>query len=170
METGKLKEAILYGFSSVKRFLITAFSSLFIFLILLWASNPTQASRTLSYGLEFIDETIMILVQGSIATIGISGFSLLIFYAVMSGVTLTAIGGQIKHQGLSNSAKAGGIAPGILASGCAGCGTGLLSLLGASSAIALMPFNGNLIRLLGLIPLFYFLTKSGDPRICSIGS
>lgn len=170
MEMDKLKEAIFYGFSSVKRSSITVLSSLLIFFILLWASNPTQASRTLSFGVGFIDEAIMILIQGSIATIGLSGFFLLMFYSIMSGITMTAIGGQIKHQGLSNTAKAGGIAPGILASGCAGCGTGLLSLLGASSVIALMPFNGNLIRLAGMMPLLYFLKKSGDPRTCAIES
>lgn len=170
MARKELKEAIQYSYSSKKKSLATFSSSFLVFLLLLWASNPTQASRTISYGLEFIDNAVIILAHGSLETLGIPGFALLLFYSLMSGITLTSIGGQIKHNGLVNSAKAGGIAPGIIASGCAGCGTGLLSLIGATSAITLMPFNGNLVRLIGLIPLIYFLNKSGDPRTCPIPS
>ena len=166
----KLNRSLRFGFSS-KRNILTTFSLSFLtYLVIIWASNPTLASRTLSNGLHYSKELFLILSAGSFQVAGLAGFLLIIAYSLLSGIAGTNLIGQIQNQGLRNIFKAGGIIPGIAASGCAGCGVGLAALFGVSGAFALMPFNGNLIRLGGTGLLLIFLSMSGDPRKCEFNA
>ena len=160
--------ALHFSINSPRNIFSTAALSFLTYLILIWASNPTLADRTLSNGLHLIDDTFLILTAGSIEISGLIGFGLIIMYSVLSGATITNLIGQIQIRGFRNLFKIGGIAPGIIASGCAGCGAGLAALLGVSGALAVLPFQGNLIRLVGIGLLFFFLSSSGDPRKCEI--
>lgn len=162
----KLGQSLQFSFNNGKNIALTLSMSFLTYLVIIWASNPTLASRGLTKGLQSSKEIFLILSAGSFHIAGAAGFSLILAYSLLSGIAATNLLGQIQNQGLRNIFKAGGIIPGIAASGCAGCGIGLAAIFGVSGLFALMPFNGNLIRLGGTGILLIFLSISGDPRKC----
>lgn len=62
------------------------------------------------------------------------------------------------------------IAPRVLVAGCAGCGVGLLSLIGVASLVTLLPFQGLSLKIGGIILITFFIARTGNPEICSIPS
>jgi len=99
---------------------------------------------------------------------GAAGLGLVAGYAVLTGIAVTnavAILGQARQSGASTVV---GVVPGILAAGCASCGAGVLGALGFVGAMAALPFDGNLLRLDGIVLLLFFLGRAGGPRTCAI--
>lgn len=77
-------------------------------------------------------------------------FSLLIYrYKVLRNV-------EFENNGFVGSL---GVFFGIIAPGCAACGIGLAALLGISSSIAALPFQGREISLFAIIILLYSVIK-----------
>jgi hypothetical protein len=56
------------------------------------------------------------------------------------------------------------LVPGIVVAGCAGCGIGLLSLVGITGLATVFPFSGNLVRVLGIILIVVLITSLGNPE------
>ncbi|MFB6100082.1 MAG: hypothetical protein ABEK16_02310 [Candidatus Nanohalobium sp.] len=88
-------------------------------------------------------------------------------YAVLIGVTLTNFHTKFRSSGVKIR-NLTGIAPGFIAAGCAGCGIGLLSLLGIAGGVAVLPLQGALLRISGMALLLFFIVRTGDPETCSI--
>lgn len=92
-----------------------------------------------------------------------------VFYALSVGIILTNTYTQFKTAGLKIG-NLSGVAPGILVAGCAGCGVGILSILGISGLIAFLPFGGFGLKIGGIILILYFIGRIGNPDTCTIPS
>lgn len=158
--------ATLYSFTG-KKIISTVVVSVLAYSLLVLSSFPEY-----SYQIFLLPSSILTAVKALSLNIwqttGATGFVLTILYGLLIGVSATAGHTLIKLNGISNMKNASGILPGFLAGGCAGCGAGILGLMGYAGAVALLPFNGNLVRLAGIGFLLYFLVKTGDPRTCEI--
>jgi hypothetical protein len=75
------------------------------------------------------------------------------------GLTLKVIYSIIAHPGA--------FLPGFLVAGCASCGVGLLAAFGFTGALAALPFNGNLVKLGGILVMTGLLHRSGNPKVCA---
>ena len=127
------------------------------FSIQLLARNPTD----LFYG-------VATLTRETYRSVGWVGLGLIVGYALLTGVAAThaiTLSGRARRR---NASTLLGVVPGVLAAGCAGCGAGVLGALGFVGALATLPFDGNLLRLAGLLLLVFFLGRTGDPRTCAI--
>ena len=136
---------------------------------LVLSSFPEYSAQMLAAGFGYVDDAVLALTANTYATIGPFGTGLIVAYAVLTGVALTNVATQLWMQDISGVRDLFGVVPGLLASGCASCGAGVLGLLGFAGALAAMPFNGNLLRLGGIVLLLFFLARSGDPRACRVG-
>ncbi|MBC5792839.1 MAG: hypothetical protein H8Z69_02245 [Nanohaloarchaea archaeon] len=88
-------------------------------------------------------------------------------YSFLGGIALVISYVQLRTQGL-NLKGVTSIAPGFLVSGCAGCGVGIIGLLGFTGALAALPFGGNLVMLGGILLLIFYLNRTGNPETCKI--
>jgi hypothetical protein len=86
----------------------------------------------------------------------------------LTGVAVTNAVTLFRRARRRGASTALGVLPGFLAAGCASCGAGVLGALGFVGAMAALPFEGNLLRLGGIVLLVFFLGRTGDPRTCSI--
>jgi hypothetical protein len=98
---------------------------------------------------------------------GLLGVSLVVLYAIATGVLSVVVLGSIKYR----SNGSGGflsVLPAVLFSGCASCGAGLLGVIGAFGLASVFPFDGNLIRVMGILLVIGVLSWVGDPRECAV--
>lgn len=102
----------------------------------------------------------------SLLASGILGFSLTAFYSVVAGVTVVVTVVTLKTNGLELSGI-GSTAPGFLAAGCS-CGLGIAGILGMAGVTSALPFQGNLIKLLGVSLMLYALAELGKSEKCDI--
>lgn len=158
--------AVAYSFTRKRAVATLALSSLGYSLLVL-STFPEY-----SYQMFVLPSSIFVALKALsiniLETTGITGFVLTLVYGLLIGVSAVTGYTLVKINGIQQIKSASGILPGFLAGGCAGCGAGILGLMGYAGAVALLPFNGNLIRLLGIFLLLYFLMETGDPRTCEL--
>lgn len=142
----------LFGFSA---FLLTVFSA-----------NPGYSIDMLLAGPSFWQLAFITRFSGLLSTSGLAGLSLTMIFSALVGVTMTNTVVQLKNNRISMDAV--GALPGFLAGGCASCGVGVLSLLGFGGALASMPFQGNSLRLGGVILLTGLIIRTGNPDTCKL--
>lgn len=136
-----------------------------IFIAMNLAARPIFSKQMLSSSLANLPETVsLIYLYNSTNILQMTSTAV---YAALAGPAIVLMALQLKHQG-SGIGNIVGIAPGMLASGCAGCGAGLIGLLGLTGALALLPFNGLLITPAAIIMIVFFITKSGNPKTCNL--
>ncbi|MDY6761580.1 MAG: hypothetical protein SVY41_00865 [Candidatus Nanohaloarchaea archaeon] len=140
-----------------------------IFTAFVLTTFPQYTWQLLSTDIGYTLEAVTTLVFNLYASTGVIGMGLSLLYSALTAAVILHVVTQLRFHGLRSSvAGAGGAAPVFLIGGCAGCGAGLLGLVGAAGAFALFPFNGNAVRLLGVLFLAGFLSYSGDPRTCTV--
>lgn len=161
-------KAFKYAFSSKKRGVIFSTSSIVSFLFFLFFSSPGFAIQMTKAGPEYWGYMVIYLAGGVLHVSGYVGLFLTIVYAVSVGAIITAIVGQLQFKEYDGAKGLLGVIPGIVVAGCAGCGTGIIGILGAFGVGSLLPFAGNGVRMLGLLVLFYSLQDTGDPRECRL--
>ena len=164
-----LKEGVLTPFESLKLGSTTLFISFISLILMAFSSSIIYTYQMFSYGINYWLPAIQTRLVGLYIEGGIFSLSTSIIYSLLIGITVVNFGIQLKNSGL-NLRNLSGIGPSFIAAGCAGCGVGLLSLVGLTGALALLPFNGQLIRIGGMALLVYFIAKTGNPRTCSIPS
>jgi len=142
-------------------------STFFIFLALSTAIN--YSIQMLSSGLQYWIPAIQFTVRGFYLNGGWTEVILNTIYAILVGIISTNTYIQFKNTGL-NVGNLSGIAPGVLVAGCAGCGVGLLSLIGLTSIITILPFQGLSLKIVGILLITYFIAKIGNPKTCTIPS
>ena len=163
-----LAAALSFPLTTNRRALGAAVLSVVTYIGLILSSFPGYSVQMIGAGLGYADDAVLALTANTYATIGPFGLGLVVAYAVLTGVALTNVVTQLRMQDISGVRDLLGVVPGLLASGCASCGAGVLGLLGFAGAMAAMPFDGNLLRLAGIALLLFFLAQSGDPHACRV--
>ncbi|RLM54104.1 hypothetical protein DVK02_11825 [Halobellus sp. Atlit-31R] len=167
---GRLTAAVAYPFTSASRTVGTVAVAVATYCLLVLSSFPEYTVQMLGADLAYADDAVLALTANTYETIGALGLGLIVVYAVATGVALTTAIGRVRLAGLRSARGVSSVLPGLLASGCASCGAGVLGLLGFAGALATLPFHGNLVRLAGLALLVGYLSRIGDPRRCSVPS
>lgn len=160
-----IKEAFKASLDSKTAFVLTFSVSVATLIIIALSSNIEYSIQMISAGM------IQTAIRNRLINIQISsgylGVLLTIFYSLMIGSATTNFYIQLK----SNTIKVGnlaGILPAFLIGGCASCGLGLLAILGFSGALAILPFQGNLVKVGGILLIVFFLSRTGNPKTCNL--
>lgn len=132
------------------------------------SSFPEYSVQILSFDLFYLPEAVSALTMNTYQGAGLLGVVLVVIYAVFTGVAIVNLTALIRAKGWHGAVGAGSMTPALFIGGCAGCGAGLLGLVGMFGALAIFPFDGNLVRLGGIVLLVVFLTKTGNPRTCDL--
>jgi len=169
----KFKRELTVGLKSAfedrrKTFSTVLVSGLF-FILLALSTAINYSSQMFSAGIEYWIPAIQFTIKGFYLNGGWTDIILNIIYSILVGVTITNTYTQFRASGLEIG-NLSGIAPGMLVAGCAGCGVGLLSLIGMTGKIAYMPFQGLGLKIAGMMLILYFIARIGNPKICSIPS
>lgn len=165
----QLGAALAYPFSSVPRFVAMVAVAVVTFVLLILSTFPTYTMQMLGAGVQqYMVRAFVDLFDTTYRSVGIFGVGLIVSYAVLTGVALVNAAAQLQVAGVSSLSDLTGVVPGLLASGCASCGAGMLGFLGFTGALAAMPFHGDLLRVGGLLLLLFFLGRAGDPRQCRL--
>lgn len=168
VETGleRLEASIAYALSSPLRVVGTLAVAVGTFGLLVASAYPRFAVRMFVAGPDYWVQTLRTLVFVFGEGAGAVGVVVGTVYAALTGVLAVVVAGQLRTTGPSRVANVSGAVPGVLASGCASCGAGVLGLMGTTGAVAALPFHGNGLRALGVAVLAVLLARIGDPRRC----
>lgn len=161
----RIRRAGKASVSNRKRFASSVLLSTLVFLLLAFTTDIPWHLQTLESGVAYWDNAL----YNSVTSLYIAGyfsFTLTVAYSVISGITLTNFGIQLRDRNFAGR-ELGGIIPGFVATGCASCGVGLTAFLGITGA-SIAPFGGDLFKLGGLGLLVYAMYSLGDPDICEI--
>jgi hypothetical protein len=165
---GDLVAALRFPLSSPRRAVVTTLAAVVVYLLLILSTFPEYSIQMLGAGVGYLDTAVVALTRTTYRSVGWVGLGLIVVYGVLTGVALTNMVAQVRYQGVSDASDAVGLVPGLVASGCASCGAGLLGFLGFAGVLAAMPFHGNLLRVGGLVLLVGVLVRTGDPRTCRL--
>lgn len=148
------------------RALGTVIAALLTLLITVFSANPGYSLQMLSSGVQYWGIAFITRFTGMIMNAGYTGMLLTLVFSALVGVTMVNTVVQLRRSKLSLDAA--GALPGFLAGGCASCGVGILSLLGFGGVLATLPFEGNLLRLGGVVLLTALVINTGNPDTCKI--
>ena len=165
----ELKSGLKSAFKDRRKTFSTFLVSGLFFILLALSTSINYSIQMFSAGFEYWLPAVQFTIRGFYLNGGWTNVILNIIYSVLVGVIITNTYTQFRSSGLEIG-NLSGIAPGILVAGCAGCGVGLLSILGLSSLIVSLPFQGLGLKIAGMILILYFIARIGNPRICSIPS
>jgi hypothetical protein len=164
-----LRAALAYPASDPRRLAAAGALGVVTFVGLVFSTFPGYTAQMLSAGVvRYAGTAFVALLETTYRSVGGVGVGLIVAYALLTGVAFVNVGTQVARTDVSGLSDILGVVPGLLASGCASCGAGVLGLLGFAGALAAMPFHGNLLRLAGLVLLLLFLGRAGDPRRCRL--
>jgi hypothetical protein len=166
----RLLAAVGYPFTTARRTLATTGFAVATYCVLVLSTFPTYSMQMLGAGPGYADDALLALTANTYRTVGGVGLGLTVVYAVATGVALTTTLGRVRDAGPTGVRDLWSVLPGLLASGCASCGAGVLGLLGFAGALAAMPFEGDLLRLGGIALLVGYLSRVGHPRRCELAS
>ena len=151
---------------NLKRGLITSIIGLFTFFLTVFSANPGYSVQMLLAGIEYWPIAFITRFTGMHMNTGLAGIALTLIFSALVGVTMTNTLVQLRMRKLNLDSF--GAIPGLLAGGCASCGVGILSLLGLGGVLASMPFQGNLLRLGGVLLLLALIIRTGNPDLCNL--
>lgn len=153
---------------SWKSRLATLITSSIVFMLLAFSTDIRWHLQTIQNGIPYWDDALL----NSIISLSLGGsftVTLSIIYALLTGAVLTSIGIQLLNRNIAFKGV-GSVIPGFLATGCASCGLGLTGLFGFAGATALLPFNGDLLKILSIILLIYALHELGKSPVCRVNA
>ncbi len=111
-------------------------------------------------------------VWGSPSVMPLSAYLFLSVVSILTGIIVTYMVFLLRRQ-INERMGTGllGILAGVIAPGCASCALGVLSLLGLTSLLAVLPFGGMEFAVLGLGLLgyaWYVLSKKIVTKVCEV--
>lgn len=149
----------------------SAVATIFIFLssfgLIILSTNIGYSFQMITNGLGGFITALKTRTIGIYLTGGLYSIITTLIYSLLIAVTIQNLITQFRAGGIKMR-NLTGIGPGFLVAGCAGCGLGLLSLVGLAGVLALLPFQGELIKLIGMLLLAYYIAEVGNPEVCSI--
>lgn len=161
-----LQEGLKAPISSKKRIFGASSIAFLSFSFMVLSANPEYSLQMMAAGLRYWPLAFRIRLLGIFSNAGYAGISLIGLFSLLVGVTMTNTAIQLKMNRISLDSL--GALPGFLASGCASCGVGVLSILGFGGVLASMPFQGNLLRVGGILFLTILIARTGNPETCEI--
>lgn len=162
-----IRPGIRVSVSTTPRILITGLLSFTIFFLLVLSSFPEYSYQMLTSGIVYWCTAFKDLLQNMLNSVGLGSIVITAFYSVFTSIAILHAGISIKQNSFEGKSLAS-ISPGLLVTGCAGCGAGILGLVGFAGALTLFPFGGDLIKVAGIILLLYFIGDSGNPEVCRV--
>jgi hypothetical protein len=162
-----IRPGLEVSISSKSRLLITGLLSFTIFFLLVLSSFPEYSYQMLTSGIFYWCTAFKDLLQNMLISVGLGSIVITAFYSVFTSIAILHAGISLKNRSFEGKSLAS-VSPGLLVTGCAGCGAGILGLLGFASAVTLFPFEGDLVKLAGIVLLLYFIGDSGNPEICRV--
>lgn len=164
-----LLEALVYPLTSNRRLAGAGLATGVTYLLVVLSTFPQFTIQLLARDLTDVGYALSVLTREIYRSTGWVGIGLLITYTLLTGVAIVNAAALLRRARRAGGTTLAGIVPGLLAAGCASCGAGLLGALGFVGAMATLPYDGNLLRLGGVLLILFFLARAGDPRTCSIG-
>ncbi|SER88067.1 hypothetical protein [Natrinema salaciae] len=165
-----LVAAVSYPFETWRGTIGLVLVTVATYVLLILSTMPTFSLQMLGDGLHWFEYVLVSLTETVYRTDGWIGLGTIVLYALLSGVAVVNAVAQLRSVGRSSLANLSGVVPGLLASGCASCGAGLLGFLGFAGGIAALPYDGALLRVGGLLALLFFLGRAGHPDRCAIAA
>ncbi|MFB6191373.1 MAG: hypothetical protein ABEJ64_03005 [Candidatus Nanohaloarchaea archaeon] len=162
-----LVDAASYSVSSPRRAASTVAVGVIAFLLFVLGSFPEYSYQMFNSQASMFT-AVNALVWNIQATAGYLGLLLTVVYSAAVGVATTDLYAIISNTGIRQVSSLGGALPGFLVGSCAGCGAGILGLIGFAGAVTLLPFNGNIVKLAGIAFVVYFLVDIGHPETCGV--
>ncbi|WP_117595469.1 hypothetical protein [Haloprofundus halophilus] len=166
----RFRRALAYPLTSYARLLTAAVATGATYVVLVLSTFPQFSLQILANSPSRLVYAVVALTRESYLSAGGVGISLLVAYALLTGIAVTNAVALVRRARRASVETLAGVVPGLLAAGCATCGAGVLGALGFVGAMAVLPFDGNLLRVEGILLLAFFLGRAGDPRTCSISS
>lgn len=166
--TRDLLDALAFPLTSDGRLLSAAVVTALTYVVLVLSSFPQFSLQVLAYDPTDVGYAVTALTREVYLTTGSLGLTLVVAYAVLTGVAMANALAQVRRTRRGGASTIVGVVPGLFAAGCASCGAGVLGALGFVGAMAALPFDGNLLRIGGIVLLLVFLGRAGDPRTCSV--
>ncbi|MFC4541363.1 hypothetical protein ACFO5R_05425 [Halosolutus amylolyticus] len=163
-----LSAAVSYPFETWRGTIGLVAVTLATYVLLVLSTMPEFSLQMLGDGLHWFDYVLVSLTETIYRTDGLSSLGIIVLYAVLTGVAVVNAVAQLRLVGPTGLTDLSGVVPGLLASGCASCGAGLLGFLGFAGGLAALPYDGALLRIAGLALLLFFLGRAGHPERCAI--
>lgn len=161
-----LYDAVVYPFESWRGTFGLLGVTFATYVLLVVSTMPEFAVQMLGDGLHWFEFVVVSLSENIYRTDGWTGLGVIVLYAWLTGVAVVNAVAQLRVGSSSGMANLTGVAPALAASGCASCGAGLLAFLGFAGGLTLLPFDGALLRVGGLVLLVYFIGRTGHPERC----
>lgn len=154
-----------------RRILSAAVIALFTWIAFVMLSRPVYSFQMISSNPLQLYAVLSALVWNQQATYGFAGVVLPAVIAALVGFLTVITGIAVFKNYRSTGSVTGtlGGAVGFAGAGCASCGAGLLTLLGLSGGVALLPFDGLGVQALSIAILFASLEYTGrNQGSCSV--
>ncbi|ELY46465.1 hypothetical protein [Natronorubrum tibetense] len=165
-----LFEAASYPFETWRGTIGLVLVTVATYILLILSTMPAFSLQMLGDGLHWFEYVVVSLTETVYRTDGWTGLGIIVLYALLSGIAVVNVVAQLRIVGPSSLTDLSGVVPGLLASGCASCGAGLLGFLGFAGGLAALPYDGTLVRVGGLLLLLFFLGRAGHPERCAIAT
>lgn len=162
-----IRPGLEVAFSDNKRTFLTVLTSFTVFFLLVLSSFPEYSYQMLNSGFQYWSVAFTALFDNMWITVGPVSMIITGIYSFFTAIALLHAGVSLRQKNFEGKSLAS-LSPGLLITGCAGCGAGILGLLGFAGAIALLPFDGDLLKIAGIVLLIYFIGDSGNPEVCRI--
>ncbi|NHN49210.1 hypothetical protein G9464_16650 [Halostella sp. JP-L12] len=163
-----LPDALAYPLTSNRRLLTAGVVTVLTYVGLVLNTFPQFTVQLLARDPTDLFYAVTVLTRETYLSVGWLGLVLVATYALLTGVAVTAAVTLFSRARRRSASTVFGVLPGLLAASCASCGAGVLGALGFVGAMAALPFQGNLLRVGGILLLVFFLGRTGDPRTCTI--
>jgi hypothetical protein len=164
----QLPDALGYPLTSDGRLVTAGAVTLLAYSLLVLSTFPQFTIQLLARNPADLPYGVAALTRETYLSVGWLGLLLVVAYALLTGIAATHAITLFRRARRTSASTVLGVVPGFLAAGCASCGAGVLGALGFVGAMAALPFEGNLLRLGGILLLLFFLGRTGDPQTCSI--
>lgn len=162
----EIKESLITVFLNRPVYLLSAILIAFlIFSLFIFLTNiPIFFQAWSVAGISLLPKVSLNIINTILAVSGKLSLALMMAIAIMGGVNISMVIFKFtKRVGGLNFASIGGVAGSALGAGCPACSTSLLSILGLSGGLSVLPLKGVEFTSAGLLILlvsFYFLAKS----------